>query len=121
MTHPNDDSVRALLRGRGAAARVVDGGAAGLMAGWRRFVGQVEAGYAFGLDDYRNDLDLRGLIEAAGLAGEVADEDRRFRADLTRTDVAVWESDLPNAFWVNGYPANASGELLEDLKARAGI
>jgi len=115
MTYPDDDSVRAFLRHRGAAAHVVSGGAEGLITGWKRFVDQVEAGYKFGLDDYRNDLDIRGLIEAAGLADRVADEDRRFRAALTRTDLAVWSSDQPNAFWVYGYPANASAELLEDL------
>ncbi len=114
---PSDNSVRAFLRRRGAAAHVVSGGAEALIAGWKRFVGQVEAGYKFGLDDYRNDLDIRGLIEAAGLADHVADDDRRFRAALTHTDVAIWSSDQPNAFWVNGYPANASGALLDDLKA----
>jgi len=121
MTHANDDSVRALLRDRGAAPHVVSGVADALIAGWKRFVDRVEAGYKFGLDDYRNDLDMRGLIEAAGLADRVAEEDRRFRAALTRTDVAVWSSDQPNAFWVNGYPANASGELLEDLKSRVSV
>jgi hypothetical protein len=85
---------------------------------WRRFVDQVELGYPLGLDDYCNDLDLRSMIEAAGLAGEVEDADRRFRGLLTHTERAVWSSDVPGAFWVRGYPANASGELLEDLKAR---
>lgn len=113
--------MRALLRERGAAEHVVSGGAGKLIDGWRRFVEQVEQGYPFGLDDYRNDLDIRALIEAAGLAAEVASEDRRLRAALTRPDVEVWATDFPGAFWVRGYPANASGELLADLKARAGV
>jgi hypothetical protein len=121
MTHPNDDSVRAFLRRRGAAPHVVAGGSENLVAGWRHFVSQVEAGYPLGLDDYRNDLDIRSLIELAGLAAQVEDEDHRFRALLTRTDLAVWSSDTPDAWWVRGYPTNASGELLVDLKARAGI
>ena len=114
---PSDNSVRAFLRRRGAAAHVVSGGAEALIAGWKRFVGQVEAGYKFGLDDYRNDLDIRGLIEAAGLADHVADDDRSVsrRAHPHRCCHLVERQ--PNAFWVNGYPANASGALLDDLKA----
>jgi len=121
MTRPNDDSVRALLRARGAAEHVVSGGADRLVAGWRKFVEQVEAGYPFGLDEYCNDLDIRSLIEATGLAPLVADEDSRLRAMLVRPEVAVWSSEFAGAFWVRGYPANASGELLTDLKARLGV
>jgi hypothetical protein len=114
------EAIREVLVRRGCPPHVVEGGADGLIAGWRRFVSQVEAGYPMGLDEYRNDLDLRSLIEAAGLAADVADEDRRLRALLTRTGLAVWSSDSADAFWVRGYPANASGELLADLKTRMG-
>lgn len=117
MADPSNDAVRAILRERGAAAHVVRGGAEGLIAAWRRFVMQVEEGYPFGLEDYRNDLDIRTLISAAGLSGVVAEDDAKLRGLLTRTDVAVWSSDAPEAFWVRGYPANASGELLADLKS----
>ena len=121
MTQPGDESVRAFLRERGAAAHVIDGGARYLIAGWRHFVHQVETGYPLGLEDYRNDLDIRSLIEQTGLAAQVADEDHRFQALLTRTDLEIWSSDVPGAYWVRGYPANASGTLLADLKARAGV
>ena len=77
----------------------------------------VESGYRFGLDDYRNDLDIRSLIEAVGLAPEVAGEDARLRVLLAHTDESVWSSDAADAFWVRGYPRNASGELLRDLQA----
>lgn len=115
MARPADDDVRASLRERGAASHVVEGGSDGLIAAWRQFVDQVEAGYALGLDDYRNDLDIRTLIEISGLADEVEPEDRRFRAMLMHTDREIWSSDVPDAFWVRGYPRNASGELLADL------
>jgi hypothetical protein len=92
-----------------------------LPAEWRRFVDQVERGYTLGLDDYCNDLDIRTLIERAGLRHEVEGEDLRLRGLLTDTDRAIWSSDVPDAFWVRGYPANASGELLEDLKTRGVI
>jgi hypothetical protein len=120
MTH-DGDAVRAMLRRRGVAPHVVRGGAAGLIQAWRLFVEQVEAGYALGLDDYRNDLDIRSLIAAAGLGGEVAEADARLRGMLVRTDLAIWSSNSPDAFWVRGYPANASGDLLADLGARVGI
>ncbi len=119
MAHPNDHSVRAILRARGAADHTVRGGAAGLIEGWRDFVRQVERGYPLGLEDYRNDLDVRTLIEVAQIGSEVADEDARFRRLLTGTSQAVWSSDAPNAFWVMGYPSNAAGELLADLRAES--
>jgi hypothetical protein len=116
--HPSEDAVRALLRERGAAVHVVSGGAEGLIAAWRNFVAQVEAGYPLGLDDYRNDLDIRTLIEVARLSDQVAEEDARLRRMLAHPEVVIWESDVPDAFWVRGYPVNASGELLEDIGTR---
>lgn len=117
MARANDDEVREKLRARGAAEYIVREGAEGLVARWREFVHAVESGYRFGLDDYRNDLDIRSLIEAAGLGPEVAAEDARFRALLAHTDEPVWSSDAAGAFWVRGYPRNAAGELLRDLRA----
>jgi len=124
MAHPSDDSlsndsVRGILRARGVAQHTVSGGAAGLIEAWRDFVAQVERGYPLGLEDYRNDLDLRTLIEVAQIGPEVAEEDARFRRMLTGTDRAVWSSDVPHAFWVMGYPSNAAGELLADLRAES--
>ena len=119
MARPSDESVSAFLRERGAPQHLVRGGAAGLIAGWRAFVTQVERGYPLGLEDYRNDLDLRTLIELAGLGPEVAGEDERLRCMLIATDRAVWSGDAPSAFWVAGYPSNASGQLLADLKAES--
>ena len=117
MDHPNDETVRDVLREREAADHVIEGGAAGLIEVWRKFVDEVEHGYEFGLDDYRNDLDIRTLIDAAGLDTAVTREDDRFRRLLTITDHPIWSSDANNAFWVQGYPSNASGQLLEDLRA----
>jgi hypothetical protein len=115
-----DDHIRERLRARGAAEYIVREGAAGLLSRWRAFVDAVESGYRFGLDDYRNDLDIRSLIGAVGLADKVAAEDARLRRLLTDTGKTIWSSDAPDAFWVHGYPRNASGELLGDLRA-AGI
>ena len=46
---------------------------------------------------------------------QVAQEDTRLRNILTGTDRPVWDSDIPAAFWVRGYPRNACGELRDDL------
>ena len=111
-------AVQAILKTRGAPAHVVEAGAQGLLAGWRRFVEAVERGYTFGLDDYRNDLDLRTLIAATGLSPHVAEEDKRLRALLVHTRQPVWESDAADAFWVCGYPRNAGEDLMTDLRAQ---
>jgi hypothetical protein len=94
---------------------------AALVEAWRRFVDEVERGYPLGLDDYCNDLDLRSLIEEAGVASQVAEADARLRKLLIHTELAIWSSDTPDAFWVRGYSANAGGELLADLKGRGPI
>jgi hypothetical protein len=117
MSHPNDDTVRTSLRERGAAEHVIREGAEGLLRRWSEFAASVENGYPLGLADYRNDLDLRALIAVAGLESEAAGSDARLRRMLTAPDREVWSSDVPNAFWVRGFPRNASGELLSDLKA----
>jgi hypothetical protein len=117
VARADDDAIRAKLRARGAADYIVREGATGLLARWRGIVDAVESGYRLGLDDYRNDLDIRSLIEAVGLGAEVAGEDARLREMLTPAEDPVWSSDAADAFWVKGYPRNASGELLRDLRA----
>lgn len=117
MTLPTEKQVADILLGRGVPPLRVQGGAAGLLSDWAAFVDQVEAGYSFGLDDYRNDLDLRSLIALTGLDEAAADDDARFRNLLTRTDLEVWSSDAAGAWWTHGFPANSGSALLEDLHA----
>jgi len=105
------------LRENGYPEHVCRAGRDGLLARWKRFVDEVERGYKLGLEDYRNDLDLRSILSLARLDKEARADDERFRRLLTATDKRVWESSHENAFWDWGYPKNASGELLEDLKA----
>jgi hypothetical protein len=113
----SDAAIKEKLLAHGAPAHVIEGGGEGLIAGWRRFVDQVEEGYPLGLDEYRNDLDLRELISVAGLDRHVVAEDQRLRNALVADGRPIWETDVPDAFWVRGYPRNASGELLADLRA----
>jgi hypothetical protein len=112
-----DAEVVEYLRENGYPAHVWRGGRAGLVGKWRKFVAEVERGYRYHLEDYRNDLDLRGVISLAGLDGDVRDDDARFEKLLTARDKRVWESAGEDPFWDFGYPQNASGKLLEDLKA----
>ncbi|MGH9719885.1 MAG: hypothetical protein ACRD8O_06705 [Bryobacteraceae bacterium] len=111
-----DSELEVMLREHGYPDHVSRAGKAGIIARWKRFVEEVERGYELGLEDYRNDLDVRGIIALAGLSSEVADLDARFLAQLTARDRRVWDN-AADPFWNFGYPKNASGELLEDLKA----
>ena len=112
-----DAELEQYLSQNGYPDHLVRAGKAGLIQRWRKFVGEVERGYKLGLEDYRNDLDLRAIIALAGLDRDVQDLDRQFEAMLTARDVRVWESAAGDAFWDFGYPRNASGELLESLQA----
>jgi hypothetical protein len=111
-----DEEMAGYLRENGYPEHVVRAGRAGLIERWGKFVAEVERGYRFGLEDYRNDLDLRGIIAMLGLDSEVAALDRRFEPLLTARDVRVWESSAADPFWDFGYPHNAGQELLQDLK-----
>jgi hypothetical protein len=111
-----DAELREYLRENGYPEHVWRDGGAGLIKRWKKFVADVERGYRFGLEDYRNDLDLRGVISLVGLDAEVRDTDMRFEKLLTGRDKRVWESSGTNPFWDFGYPKNAAGELLKDLK-----
>jgi hypothetical protein len=112
-----DAELTEYLRENGYPEHVWRAGRAGLIGRWRKFVAEVERGYRYHLEDYRNDLDLRGVLSLAGLDAEVRDADARFLELLTGRDRRIWESAGDNPFWDYGYPRNASGHLLEDLKA----
>jgi hypothetical protein len=109
--------VRHYLSENGYPEHIVREGRAGLLRRWREFIEQVERGYSLGIEDYRNDLDVRGII---GLAkaddADVYLLDERLRKLLTATNVRVWESGPENAFWDFGYPRNAGPDLMEDLR-----
>ncbi len=66
-----DEEMAAYLRENGYPEHIVRAGRAGLIDRWGKFVAEVERGYRFGLEDYRNDLDLRGIIAMLGLDAEV--------------------------------------------------
>jgi hypothetical protein len=112
-----DAQLTEYLAENGYPEHICRAGRAGLLERWKRFVDEVERGYKLGLEDYRNDLDLRGILALAGLGAEAQPDDERLRRMLTASATRVWTSSHENPFWDYGYPKNASGELLEDLKA----
>jgi len=112
----NDAEMITYLRENGYPEHVVKAGRRGLVDRWNKFVDDVKKGYKLGLEDYRNDLDLRGIISMLGLEDEVRESDSELESMLTSRKVRVWESGVEDAFWDYGYPRNASGELLGDLR-----
>ncbi len=127
------DPVRGYLARRGAAAHVVAGGLAGLVAGWERFCGEVERGYALGLEDYLNDLDQRQLIadawphatrsEQASLRQGLRAADAGFRAATVAREGCVWGPEVARrhgltrtrAWWTYVVPCSVTGPLLDEL------
>ena len=127
------DPVRGYLARRGAAAHVVAGGLAGLLAGWERFCGEVERGSELSLDDYLNDLDQRQLSADAwphATRSEQARErpglraaDARFRAATVPREGCVWGPEVARkhgltrarAWWTYVVPRSVNGPLLGEL------
>ena len=110
-----DDQITDYLRDNGYPEHLVRAGRAGLIDRWRKFVEEVERGYKFGLEDYRNDLDLRGILAMLALDDQVKNLDARFEALLTNRTVRIWESAPGDPAWDFGYPVNAGKQLLEDI------
>ncbi len=113
----SDAEIQGYLSDNGYPEHVVRGGRAGLVRRWREFVEQVERGYSLGLEDYRNDLDVRAILALDGAEDEeVRALDERLKKMLT-SDARVWESAGGDPFWDFGYPRNAGEDLLSDLRA----
>jgi hypothetical protein len=105
------------LSSNGYPEHIVREGRAGLLRQWREFVEHVDNGYSLGLEDYRNDLDVRAILMFAGAEDdEVRALDNRLRKLLIATDVRVWESADGGPFWDFGYPSNAGEELMNGLR-----
>jgi hypothetical protein len=111
------DRVKEYLADNGYPPDLVEGGREGLIRRYREFVAQVEQGYKSGLEDYKNDLDLRMVISHAKAEdGEVRELDERLKKMLKASKRRLWETGPGKPFWDFGYPSNASGELLRNLQ-----
>jgi hypothetical protein len=104
------------LRENGYPEHIVRAGPAGLVERWRKFVEDVERGYKSGLEDYRKELDIRGILAMFDLDDKVHDLDHRFEATLIARDKRLWESSPADPFWDFGYPRNVCGAMLEDIR-----
>jgi hypothetical protein len=111
------DRVKKFLEDNKYPAHLVEGGQDGLVQRWREFVEAVEKGYKLGIEDYRNDLDVRKILKRAKAeTAEVLLLDERLKKVLKPAKKRVWESGAGKPFWDFGVPANAKGGLLKDLK-----
>jgi hypothetical protein len=134
----NPDPVRELLRERGSAAHVTEGGLPGLLESWENFVRTVEEGYTLGLDDYLNDLDVRQLLEDALAVATVAERkaavsrlqraDEQMQAIVRPTEVCLWGDEVAeeegwtakNNWWYFSQPRHGDPEFLAELAEATG-
>ncbi|MDZ4802786.1 MAG: hypothetical protein SGI92_31885 [Bryobacteraceae bacterium] len=114
-----DTEILDYLDSNGYPAHIVRGGRAGLIRRWSDFVEEVRRGYEFGLEDYRNDLDIRGILRLVEAESDpaVIEADQKLGELLTATTTRVWESFGNDPWWDFGYPANCAGDLRRDLRA----
>ena len=103
------------LSDNGYPEHLVRGGSTGLVTHWKKFVSQVRHGYRLGLEDYRNDLDIRAIIRMVDLDREVQAEDELLQQALTAKETRIWESMEGAPWWDFGYPQGAT-EIEEALK-----
>ena len=115
----DEAEIQQYLDDNGYPTHVVAAGSAGLVKRFRDFVAEVESGYGYGLHDYRNDLDIRGLIALFGLDAQAVESDERLNAMLINREHRVWESGAGDGYWDFGYPRNAGRWLMRDLRAAA--
>lgn len=126
--------VDAALRARGVADHVLAGGLAGLVESWERVAAELERGYTGGLDEWRNDMDVRDILaealdaasapERRALGRRVRLADRRVRGRLMSAGCCVWGARVAaNHGWSAGRqwwyflePRTKNAELARDLE-----
>lgn len=102
-----------------------------MLDGWSAFVTECEGGYVSTIYEFENDRAVRDVIgavlddpqlarepELEYFRGVVRDLDQRFRA-VCRTDVQIGKDGDP--WWRRCVPANAAGDLADDLSRLYGI
>jgi hypothetical protein len=116
----NNEEIQNYLRDNGYPEHIARDGRDGLLRRWREFVEAVERGYSLGIEDYRNDLDVRAIIALAGAEDDqICALDERLKKLLTSRHVRVWESCAGDPFWDFGYPHNAGPDLVNDLNGES--
>jgi len=115
-----NEEVVALQRDKGWSGRFWPLGRDSLIQRWNNFVNAIEQGQASNwlIDDYRILLECRELIHEIGSDHRVAAADEKLRSILTATNIKHTYRDRNTMydFWNYGYPRNATGFFLEQIK-----
>ena len=129
-----EDPVREFLEERGSPEHMVAAGLEGLVDYWEVIVGDIEEGYALGLDDYLNDMDARELLEGAmaaaplaqraAVAARVKAADQRLRDIVVPAGRCLWGDDLAEEegwsaeknWWYYTRPREPGPSLADDLE-----
>lgn len=90
------DPARWLLVERGAAEHVVRGGLEGLVSAWEATAFAAHKGYAQGVEDWRDDVDARHLIDACWKVALPAQK-KSLKARLDAADARFWKACEPCA------------------------
>ncbi|MBL8862195.1 MAG: hypothetical protein JNK02_09295 [Planctomycetes bacterium] len=85
------DPARRLLVERGAAEHVVKGGLEGLVTAWEQTALAAQRGYAQGLEDWRDDVDARQLIDLAWKVALPAQR-KSLKPRLEAADARFWKA-----------------------------
>jgi hypothetical protein len=122
------------LKAKGAADHVIKAGLAGLLDNWERVVASVQKGYALGLDDYLNDMDVRQLLEETLAAvsekerlkyqGRLRQSDALMRTLVKTTDKCLWGDPSARSegwtreknWWYFSRPLQGDAEFLSELE-----
>jgi hypothetical protein len=130
------DAVSEYLARRKMPPHVIGLGLAGLIADWERVADEVADGYELGLDDYRNDLDLRQILHEVQrdvpeawtdpLKKRLQAADRHLRTHLVAQATCIWGEKAAaehrwtaaENWWYFHRPRRPGAELARDL-ARA--
>jgi hypothetical protein len=115
----DEEKIKQILKDKGWAKHVYEGGSEYLLGKWRRIVEEIENGYDpnYIIEEYWNDLDTRSAIREVGLEEQVTELDERFKQAVTKADVQIRGDELDkDKFWYYGYPKKASGYFLESIK-----
>lgn len=129
----SEDPVKEFLRERGCSGHIVERGLDGLVESWQATAQAVAAGYAFGLDDYLNDLDTRQLIadslvvatneQRQEFLNRIRQADAQMKDSVELVDGCLWgwevaeeEGWTPESnWWYFSRPLSANVELLAEI------
>jgi hypothetical protein len=128
------DPVKDYLTRRGVSAPLANASLDELVERWRKIVDEIADGYALGLDDYLNDLDLRQILHElerelpqawnAEARRQLHAIDARCRAHLAPRRSCLWGKELARErgwtaranWWYFSRPLHPGDELARDLE-----